>query len=713
MAAEKQQKRDSRILALILKGQLQASSSISDESGESILLADHPQFGQLLRLCRAIRSLEVTSNTSWWSSRESSFRAPLSQMPLWSALYRVSREHVTGFLSIHDGQRIKVIGISAGVVLTAHSNLTKEQCQEMLRHGDGTPAATPAPDSADVTAAISAAESKDQPFEWGAISTGLLAGEALLKALQQQSRQRLLDAFSWHSGNVAFHPDARASQLEGLVNLPLLALLRNGVWQKDSLSTNALREILKDLIGSPDNPKPLALLGPIGTLQYELTASESLVIRGATAGQDALQVLAAVEARRQGTEIHALRALYLFYELGLVGLALEAGTEQPTVMPLSQRPVPNTESPFHEETAPALQVSQGRLSGPNHLSEYRLQLELERDGRRLLREQQIDEAVSKFTQLVARQDRPTQALAYLAVATLLMRYPDKAKAVDFAKQALKNDSESALAHAALARALAAQGQTRPSEHHRTQALAIAQHNDTWFAEVESILSVGTQISAQQKPAHQRPLFAIVGLTAATLGGLFFLANVVPLGAKEYFYDGKDPFFFVRRGWLIFAGLLGVYLTRERSRGFLQNIGFSAPGGLLFLAVIWGIALGIVSPGQRVDASAALLVYLTVLHVISEELFFRAFLTGGLLRFFGRERWRISILVSAAIYGVYHLSYYSFWHETALFPQIYYCAGIGILAGGPYAWLYHKSSSIVPPVVCHLLVNTVMMLTSLL
>ncbi len=710
MEEEQQQKRDARILALILKGQLQASSSISDDSGETVLLADHDRFGKLLRLGRAVRSLEVVGNTSWWGSRESSFRAKLAEMPLWAVLYRLSREHATGFLTVHHSSRIKVVGISAGVVLAVHSNLKREQTFDLLVQKIGLKNPSSVTDDR-LENAQKVAKEAAQPFEWGAISTGAIDADTLLTAMELQVRHRLLDTFEWHEGHLAFHPDPRAGQLESMVNLPLLALLRNGVWQKDTLGTAALREICKPLIGEQGEGQPLALLRSVGTLQFELTASETVVINGAKAHKTAQDILSDVEERRQGTEIHALRALYLFFELGLVGLRLQESESQPEVMPLNQRPVPGQDSPFTEETAPGVQATSGRMTGPNHLSEYRLQLDLEKDGRRLLQDNQIDEAISKFSQLVARQDRPTQALAYLSIATLLRQYPDRDKSVELARQALKNDAESALAHAALSRALGALGRDKAAEQHRTQALSIAQHNDTWFSEVECILALGREKPVTRARTTNTHMKTLITILLATFGGLFLLANMIPMGQREYFYDGRDAFFFVRRVWLLVAGLLGLYLTSGRDKGFLKNLGFSASVGLLLGGAAWGGLVGFLSPPQRIEAGLAVVLYLTLFHVIAEEIFFRGFVTRTLLSIFDADQWQLAVGISAVLFGVYHLTYYSFWYETAFVPKIYFSVAITIMAGLPYAWLYHKSRSILPAFVCHLLVNGVMMVMS--
>ncbi len=720
---------DARILQLILKGQLKETSSVADsDTGEAVLLADHPRFSKVLHLARVNRSLGILKNISWWASRDPEWSNTLTNKPMAQALFETARQHATGFLVIQNEEQAKIIAFSAGLTIAVGSNLKREHLHEVIMADNGV-------EEAAMAEAQAHAEANQRELEWALLDEDLLEVDDLLGYYEHQAHRRLFDLFEWRSGDIGFHVDDRAAQLENVVNMPLMTLLRSGCWEKRAVGTSQLQAACAPIL---EHPEPLRLLQPIGTLKFGLTEIEAIVVAAAKNHAQPSGLL--VDLERIGPEavVEGLRFLYLFTQVGMIGVE---GPEhaQPILEDIEAEDGTGASPDFGEMMLPIMGLDPGdagarplsgkgkrrmtgpvgvqavkperRMTGSSQLKEYRLQLQLEAEGRRLLNAGQYGEAVTKFKQLIERQDRPVQALAYLSVAALLTGTPEgRNNCQDYASRAVDLDKESALAHAAMARVLGGLGR-KGADRHEKRALALSQYNDSWYLEVKGLLELGR---AKPKLAADGAPGAVALVASLLLFACLFVgANLLGKGATEYLYSGDDWFFYVRRGSLLVIGLLGLKLaTRAPFLRLFKELRFNFVFAATFFALIWGSLVGFLSPGQRVDGSLAVVLGLTVFHVFSEEVFFRGFVTRALLDQFGGD-WQRAIPISALLYGAYHLTYYSFWVETELGPKFYWCAVIGLFAGIPYALLYQRTKGITAPLVCHLGVNGIMMARSLL
>lgn len=718
---------DARILQLILKGQLRESSSISDGSGEPAqLLADHPRFSKVLQLARVHRSVGLLSNVEWWHAQRPAWTSTLQLKPLPILLFELSRTHQTGFLTLKDEDRIKVLAFASGVCLCVNSNLKREQLLETAEALGKDPGALKA-------AAEMHAQHQDditRPLEWALLQSEAMSVDDLLALRQQQGRAEVLDLFSWRSADVHFYPDERASQLEPVLMTPLVPLLERGTWGHNLVPVTRLRTLCEPLLSSAE---ALAVQQPLGTLEFQLSPVQKRLYGLVKDGRPPTDLTEELEALPEEQALEGWQFVYLFTTLGVIGVD---GPEflQPILAPLEEEDAGL--SPFDPlelsgvaprlttsaglpqvDEVPAAAVAEGtestaqRMTGPRELQEYKLQLQLEQEGRSLLNNAQYNEAVAKFTQLSERQDKPTSALAYLSVATLLARKPAAPElALRLAQRAYELDSEDALAVAAMARAL--EGVGKKHESFERRALQLSHQSDAWFREVRALLDVGKVSKRLKQRRAQRTMAAAAGLAAISVVGLFVASNILGLGKEEYFYSGQDPFFYVRRGVLLVAGLLGILLIRKTDGDKpFAPLQLRTSTSYILAALVVGLAVGFFSPPQRVTGGLSVVLGLTALHVVAEEVFFRGLITQLLLRHIAD--WQQAVFVSAVIFGAYHLSFYSFWEETALIPKFYWCAMVAMFAGIPYALLYYKSRSITPPLLCHAVVNGIMMTVSVL
>jgi len=116
------------------------------------------------------------------------------------------------------------------------------------------------------------------------------------------------------------------------------------------------------------------------------------------------------------------------------------------------------------------------------------------------------------------------------------------------------------------------------------------------------------------------------------------------------------------------------------------LGFAALFLTLFILSLIFSFIGFNDQSKVVDIARDLPLYVLVLAVflapISEELFFRAFLTP-----------RIGVFLSSLVFGLFHFAYGSVVEIAGAFS-------IGLIL----AWIYKKSGSLVPAMVIHLVYN---------
>lgn len=201
----------------------------------------------------------------------------------------------------------------------------------------------------------------------------------------------------------------------------------------------------------------------------------------------------------------------------------------------------------------------------------------------------------------------------------------------------------------------------------------------------------------------------LGAFVAVFASLFVVANFVGYDPKaavdgfavqEYYYHPTSWFFYVRRGTLLVLGLLLTFLLFKRQKS--QHV-----VGYTFLGIAFGLVLGYLCyslygmrfpKGEVPDVSLVML--MVVLHAFGEEFFFRSVLTRALLPFFSQVL--SGAIVAALLYGLYHLSYVSYWwglhffHPGMLLGSMpIQVINIAATVGLPLSLLYGKSRSVVP------------------
>ena len=161
---------------------------------------------------------------------------------------------------------------------------------------------------------------------------------------------------------------------------------------------------------------------------------------------------------------------------------------------------------------------------------------------------------------------------------------------------------------------------------------------------------------------------------------------IPIASPGHPKSSESSFFYVRRGILLFVGLLCIALlgTGASIVERFKNIGFEVEG-TIGVALGFGLLVGFFSPLQFTVAPLGILLAMTAFHVVCEEVFFRGFVTRKLLDSFAAPL--APVVLSGLLFGIYHITFTSFWWIT---PMAIRLGGYGHLGAGiPCAALYAK------------------------
>lgn len=213
---------------------------------------------------------------------------------------------------------------------------------------------------------------------------------------------------------------------------------------------------------------------------------------------------------------------------------------------------------------------------------------------------------------------------------------------------------------------------------------------------------------EQLRRDQNAVPIALGVFAAAAVALFAAANLLGLGANEAWLDPADLFFWGRQAFLLLAGGLATFLISRRRPIVLEEIviGPTALGAALVL----GLLIGMNAPLSVTKAPALMIVTMAMVQVAAEELFFRGYLGRVLMR--GLVGTWTPILVSAALYAAYQLTYVAAWHGGAAGTTAVYRVGIAGGAGLLYATLHQKTESMSVALLAHVAAATAMIVGSI-
>jgi len=193
-------------------------------------------------------------------------------------------------------------------------------------------------------------------------------------------------------------------------------------------------------------------------------------------------------------------------------------------------------------------------------------------------------------------------------------------------------------------------------------------------------------------------------------------NVIPkeipsdwqvMGILEYYYFVDDPMWLIRRALLFVVGLLGMrFIVNHNRKSPAEVLGTNFRW--VMLGIPYGVVVGLMSPHQLTGEELGITLGMTAFHVLAEQMFFIGFICRSLFKEFREPL--IPVCLTAALFGIYHLSYWSIVNAPTRW-MVLDVLQIGAFAGGAYAVLFWRSGGLLAPLLTHLLVNGVMMMNS--
>ena len=222
------------------------------------------------------------------------------------------------------------------------------------------------------------------------------------------------------------------------------------------------------------------------------------------------------------------------------------------------------------------------------------------------------------------------------------------KTHEFATRALRIGDKHPLAHAIMSRVSELENHEAMRARHANLAIELAGDNHPRLQEVYFILDADQRAKRVALNETRDPLPLLL-LAATLFAAIFYLSNILGMGENEYFYYVDDPFWWIRRGSLLLIGWIGISaLKRESMADTLLRLFQSTHPIFLTLRFRNRAGCGYFSPVQRVEEIGAIVLGMTLFHVLAEEVFFRGLVFDGIRE--KVEDIKITIVLSALSSG---------------------------------------------------------------
>ena len=181
-----------------------------------------------------------------------------------------------------------------------------------------------------------------------------------------------------------------------------------------------------------------------------------------------------------------------------------------------------------------------------------------------------------------------------------------------------------------------------------------------------------------------------------------------LGNVEGYYLVDDSWFWIRRAVLLFLGLIGILFISRESLTEIPVAGKNP--GWIMAALPYGLVVGLISPTLATPTTLGPIIGMTFFHVFAEQVFFIWFLGRTLIKAFSNPL--AGAALTALLFGLYQISFCS----TLALSGVDLFMGVlqvACFAGGAYVLLLFKSGGVLAPFIAHLVINVVMMISSVL
>jgi|GEM_PF-2053441 len=251
----------------------------------------------------------------------------------------------------------------------------------------------------------------------------------------------------------------------------------------------------------------------------------------------------------------------------------------------------------------------------------------------------------------------------------------------------------------LAAAVAAADDKRTAGYvRRLQAVApahpLAAKSSTSRPSAQAVVNEGVEL--------QRGFLVTMGFALGTIGLLWLLSVGLRLGASESAWTGKEWFWWVRRALLIVVAIAGFANAHDGDVKAFFAVKWLRSPKTLAAGVVVGVVSGLLSGYGSTETPLVVLLLLATVHVVAEQMFFIWFVLRTLSRH--TKHVLVAVAATALLYGGYHATYFYYFEVIKPTAMVYWLVLFTVGGGLPYALLYARNRTVVPPLVCHLLVQ---------
>ena len=247
--------KDASVLQRLFSGNLQSTSIIEETTDlRQVVLAEHPHYSKVLQLARKASSIKTLDSPELLAERTPDWTESLEEMPFGKIAFRLLKRQATGFVVIQHEDRKRIIAVSAGLPISATSNIDSECFGSFLLMRKAI--------TQDVAEQAHAICHQDGTFLGKALlQLGAFNTDELSQYVEQYTRLRLFPVFGWPKGRVDFFADPRAMVMTPVINLSFMEIMRAGIWGNRALDLATVKRASQHLLHTGTTimaPSPLA-----------------------------------------------------------------------------------------------------------------------------------------------------------------------------------------------------------------------------------------------------------------------------------------------------------------------------------------------------------------------------------------------------------------------------------------------------------------------
>ncbi|MCP4504613.1 MAG: CPBP family intramembrane metalloprotease [Deltaproteobacteria bacterium] len=711
------------IVRLLVEGAFTASLEVCVDGQDAWVPA-----GSLPAFANAIHLQTSTSATRETPAFAPSFRGVLDDNGVFSALLLASRKKETGWLRFKRNEVEVLVSFRQGTPTSVVSTDPAQSDEQLLLEDFRV-------NETQLQVARSFASKHGLGVLAALVETKAISAESVPKMLSENASLRLMSLLLWDAGEMRFDLDFSAGQAQDELKGNLMEVCKRAFDALDERDLVQAVGPLNALVSKNNSSSEVETLLEESEKQFLLRFEKKAPLSECidTESEDELRQyywLAALRLVDTGDDSHRVFKKFALHflaqpDLVVLGVGPDASLSKlqesiaKVETDVDKATEAHQEHPLAKQMRTRIQGLRARMADPVKLEVMRransMGLDPDDAGVRLALEteylhgqlihlfstQNFSEALETSNRLsrLLPNDIDTKALHLQAKAHVCQSATD-------AKLLMHEIDELANAYPSNANVLAA-GVVATSLFKEANV-------DAWYSRLKAQAPAHPLIERrlQKKGAKKKKdsvevdydFFRTLGIAAGAFVLLWGASVGLNLGSSEGAWSGTSVFWWVRRVALIAIAIVGWTQVNDGGPGDFFKVKWLESPKVVGIGIIIGLISGLLSGTGSTETALPVLIVLAMVHVLAEQLFFIWFVLRSLLAHVKHPL--IGVVTTAVLYGLYHTTYH-FYFTQILPSTLVYWIVLFILGGGvPYALLYAKNRTVIPALICHLLVQII-------